>query len=208
MKFSLSKILAIASFSVFAEAFSIMIPSGSLGYQSTIQTLNISQRQKRQTSRLCMSDFESDFASAMPEKPVLSFQEQMTESATTFMVDLESRLGEGVSVPTEFDELKAARDGKADPCELASKIYVLLIEQGMLYDQSPEDGTLTPTNFIIKENLEIPEVKEEFSYLYKYGMSLIAKEVVDVDTIKGIVKDRLIKRTGLSPEEFDSWLGY
>jgi hypothetical protein len=104
--------------------------------------------------------------------------------------------------------LKAARDGKADPCELASKIYVLLIEQGMLYDQSPEDGTLTPTNFIIKENLEIPEVKEEFSYLYKYGMSLIAKEVVDVDTIKGIVKDRLIKRTGLSPEEFDSWLGY
>jgi len=42
-----------------------------------------------------MSDFESDFASAMPEKPVLSFQEQMTESATTFMVDLESRLGEG-----------------------------------------------------------------------------------------------------------------
>jgi len=58
------------------------------------------------------------------------------------------------------------------------------------------------------ENLEIPEVKQEFSYLYKYGMSLVAKGIVDVETIKEIVKGRLIERTGLSPEDFDEWLGF
>ena len=51
-------------------------------------------------------------------------------------------------------------------------------------------------------------MKQEFAYLYKYGMSLAAREVVDVETIKEIVKMRLIERTGLSPEEFDTWLGY
>ncbi|GFH52882.1 hypothetical protein CTEN210_09358 [Chaetoceros tenuissimus] len=151
---------------------------------------------------------ESDFASAMPEKPKLTFEEQMYESATTFIVDLEGRLGEGVSPPKELEELRQARDAKAPASEIAAKIYILLIEQGMTYDQDPDDGRLTPTSFNIKEGLDIPEVKQEFAYLYKYGMSLIAKGVVEVDTVKDIVKERLIERTGLSPEEFDKWLGY
>ncbi len=78
----------------------------------------------------------------------------------------------------------------------------------MTYDQDPETGALTYTDYDIKANLETPEVKSEFAYLYKYGMSLIAKGVVDIDTVKSIVKKGLIERTGLSPEEFDEWLGY
>ena len=82
------------------------------------------------------------------------------------------------------------------------------LEQGMTYDQDPETGVLTPTGYDIKSNLDTPEVKSEFSYLYKYGMNLIAKGVVDIDTVKSIVKERLIERTGLSPEEFDEWMGF
>jgi hypothetical protein len=104
--------------------------------------------------------------------------------------------------------LRQARDAGVDSSELAAKIYILLIEQGMLYDQDPDDGSLSPTGFDIKANLDVPEVKQEFSYLYKYGISLISKGVVDVDVIKDIVKERLIQRTGLTPEEFDAWLGY
>ena len=89
-----------------------------------------------------------------------------------------------------------------------NKVLQLLIEQGMLYDQDPDDGTLSLTNFDIQNNLEIKEVKDEFSYLYKYGMSLCAKGILSVDTVKQIVTERLIERTGLTPEEFDSWLGY
>mmetsp|Transcript_274 Transcript_274/g.391 ORF Transcript_274/g.391 Transcript_274/m.391 type:complete len:213 (+) Transcript_274:126-764(+) len=212
MKLSIPSLL-VASLAVSSsEAFSVMLRSGSgsvtLGYSTSIQSFNKDQRQNLHMSRLSMSGLESDFASAMPDKPEQSFQEQIAESATTFMVDLESRLGEGVSAPPELQDLREARDGGAGPSELAAKIYGLLIEQGMLYDQDPDDGTLTPTDFNIKENLEIPEVKQEFAYLYKYGMSLAAKEVVDVETIKEIVKLRLIDRTGLSPEEFDTWLGY
>lgn len=45
-------------------------------------------------------------------------------------------------------------------------------------------------------------------YFHKYGMTLIARGVVDIETVKAIVKKGLIERTGLTPEEFDAWLGY
>lgn len=67
---------------------------------------------------------------------------------------------------------------------------------------------LSPTEFDIKNNLEIPEVKSEFKQLYEYGMQLIQRGLIGVDDCKQIVKNRLIDRTGLSPEEFDKWLGY
>ena len=78
----------------------------------------------------------------------------------------------------------------------------------MLYDVDAETGNLTPTQFDIKNNLDIPEVKAEFSHLYKYGMELIKRGMIDIETVKQTVKERLIKRTGLTPQEFDEWLGY
>lgn len=69
-------------------------------------------------------------------------------------------------------------------------------------------GTLTPTNFVIKEGLDIPEVKAEFSHLYKYGMAMMNTGLLTADQVKDTVLERLIKRTGLEPEEFDKWLGY
>ena len=160
------------------------------------------------STQLKMAGMVSDFGSAMPEKPTLTVKEQMQESATAFISNLEGRLKEGVAAPPEVEALREARDSDAGTDVLAARIYELLIEQGMLYDQDPEDGRLSLTNFDIKNNLDIPEVKDEFAYLYKYGMSLCAKGILDVETVKSIVLKRLIERTGLTPEEFDSWLGY
>ena len=81
-------------------------------------------------------------------------------------------------------------------------------EQGMMYDVDADTGVLTPTQFDIKNNLDIPEVKAEFKHLYTYGMELIKRGMIDLDTAKDCVKTRLIERTGLSPEEFDEWLGF
>jgi hypothetical protein len=162
-----------------------------------------------QSSSLYMSDFGgSDFPSAMPPKPVLTVEEKMYESATDFIANLEGRLKEGVAAPPELEALREARDRDAPVPEMATKIYELMIEQGMLYDQDPESGLLGLTDFDISANLEIPEVKQEFSYLYKYGMNMITTGLVDVETLKDVVSKRLIKRTGLTPEEFDTWLGY
>ena len=78
----------------------------------------------------------------------------------------------------------------------------------MRYDIDADTGRLTPTQFDIKNNLDIPEVKAEFKHLYEYGMELIKRGLIDLDACKDIVKKRLIDRTGLLPEEFDKWLGY
>jgi len=136
-------------------------------------------------------------------------KEKMEESATQFIADLTARLGDGVDPPPELEALREARDGgDSDENVLAVRIYELMIEQGMTYDIDPDTGRLTPTQFDIKENLDIPEVKKEFKHLYSYGMELIKRGLIDLDACKDIVEKRLIERTGLSPEEFDKWLGY
>ena len=144
----------------------------------------------------------------MPDKPQKNVQEQLLESATTFVSDLEGRLADGVDAPPELQALKDARDANSDEKTMSLRIYELMIEQGMTYDIDAETGKLSPTQFDIKNNLDIPEVKAEFAHLYQYGMQLIARGLIDVDVAKDCIKSRLIERTGLSPEEFDAWLGY
>lgn len=158
------------------------------------------------TSALKMSDF--DFPSAMPAKPEQTMKEKLEESATQFIADLTARLGDGVDAPPEMEALVKARDADSDEKELALRIYELMIEQGMTYDIDPDTGRLNPTEFDVKNNLDIPEVKSEFKHLYEYGMELIKRGLIDLDKCKDVVKTRLIDRTGLSPEEFDKWLGY
>ncbi|KAL7551473.1 hypothetical protein ACHAWF_014658 [Thalassiosira exigua] len=161
----------------------------------------------RSATALRMSDF--DFPTAMPEKPQQSMKEKLEDSATQFIVDLTARLAEGAEPPPEMEALREARDASdSDEKILALRIYELMIEQGMTYDIDPDTGKLGPTQFDIKNNLDIPEVKAEFKHLYSYGMELIKRGLIDLETCKGVVEKRLIDRTGLSPEEFDKWLGY
>uniref|UniRef100_A0A7S2WRH0 Uncharacterized protein n=1 Tax=Eucampia antarctica TaxID=49252 RepID=A0A7S2WRH0_9STRA len=162
----------------------------------------------RQTVVSLASSFESDFGSAMPEKPKQTTSEKLEESATSFIVTLDGRLADGVEAPPELTALREARDNGAEDSEMVKLIYELMIEQGMLYDEDAETGKLSPTEFDIKKNLDVPEVKAEFEYLYKYGMGLIRQNMIDVEVAKTIVKDRLIDRTGLTPEVFDKWLGF
>ena len=70
----------------------------------------------------------SDFPSAMPEKPVQSMEDQLRDSATSFIADITARLGEGVSPPPELEELKKIRDDEgSDVKALSLKIYELMI---------------------------------------------------------------------------------
>jgi hypothetical protein len=152
------------------------------------------------------SDF--DFPSAMPSRPAMSPEEKMQESADSFIASMTNALGEGVAPPKELEALRKARASGAGMKELATRIYELMIERGMLYDEEPETGTLTPTEFDIKSNLDVTEVKDEFFYLYKYGMMLMDRDILTLEEVKPIVLERLIKRTGLDPEAFDKWLGF
>ncbi len=172
--------------------------------RTTSSSLHRVHKASQPTTALKMSDF----GTAMPEKPQQSMKEKLMESATTFIVDIENRLADGVDPPPEVETLKAARDADSDESTLALRIYELMIEQGMTYDVDAETGKLSPTQFDIKNNLDIPEVKAEFAHLYQYGMQLIARDLLDVEVAKECVKTRLIERTGMTPEEFDAWLGY
>ena len=187
------------------DAFSL----ASRGHGVRCSKIQRAEKPRPSSVALKMSDFGSDFASAMPAKPELSMKEKLEESATVFIADIESRLADGVDAPPEIEALKEARDSPdCDEKLLALRIYELMIEQGMLYDIDAETGKLSLTNFDIKNNLDIPEVKAEFAHLYKYGMQLIGRDLIDIETCKGVVQKRLIDRTGLTPEKFDEWLGY
>ena len=132
----------------------------------------------------------SDFGWAMPDKPEQSLEEKLQQSAYDFIASMENAL------------LKAARNNPdSTVADLTKLVYELMIERDM--------GALTLTQFTdLPNNLDIPEVKQEFAFLYTYGMNLLKREMLDSDTVKAIVVTRLIKRTGLTPEEFDTWLGY
>lgn len=144
----------------------------------------------------------------MPEKPTLTVAEDLQQKSENFVLDIRGKLADGVAEPPEIAALEeACRSDNVQ--EISKRLYELLIEVGMSYDKDPTMGNMTPTNFTdIPGNLEEPAVKSEFSYLYRYGMGLIANELLDVDDVKAIVHERLIQRTGLSPEEFDQWLGF
>lgn len=142
----------------------------------------------------------------MPPKPAL--EDRLLTSAEEFVLTLRSNLAESVEEPPELAQLEAAVRENAAPSVLATRIYELMIERGMKYDVDTETGTLTPTQFDIPSNLQEDAVRKEFLHLYTYGMGLIQRELIPLDECKQIIEERLIKRTGLSPEEFDKWMGF
>jgi hypothetical protein len=151
----------------------------------------------------------SDFGSAMPAKPEISVEEKMNQAAYDFIENMENALSEkSTKAPPELAALKEARKKNAPKEEIAAKVYDLMIERAMLYDEDPDTGSLSPTGFDIPNNLDIPEVKKEFKHLYAYGMNLMKRGFLDGESLKETVVERLVKRTGLTPEEFDAWLGY
>ena len=189
---------------IVSNAFAVVSPQ-----LQTASLIRSNNNNNKKESVLMMSSMESDFGTAMPEKPKQTLLEKLNESATNFIVTLESRLANGVEAPPELQQLRSARDSSdTTEKELVKLIYELMIEQGMCYDEDAETGKLSPTDFDIPNNLEVPEVKQEFSHLYKYGMGLVQQNLMDVETCKSIVETRLIKRTGLTPQKFDEWLGY
>lgn len=129
----------------------------------------------------------------------------MQKFAFEYARQIQTQIEDGVKPPAELDSLIKATESGADGKTLAKLIYVVMIEVGMCYDLNG-DQSLTPTRFVVLENLQIPEVKREFSYLYTYGMNLAQMEMIEVDDLREIVVERLIKRTGMEPREFDSWL--
>jgi hypothetical protein len=165
-------------------------------------------REKILTASLGMAQMESDFATAMPEKPAGQLRDLLAERAKEFVDTVRGELAEGVEEPPELLALEAAYNVESDVQHLSQLIFELMIETGMQYDRDPETGILSPTNFDIKASLDVPEVKSEFLYLYTYGMNLISKGLIGMEELKVIVKERLIKRTGLTPEKFDEWLGF
>ncbi len=82
------------------------------------------------TVALKMSDF--DFPSAMPEKPKQTMEEQLRDSATSFIADITARLGKEVA-PPELEALRKVRDDEgSDVQTLSLRIYELMIGECIL----------------------------------------------------------------------------
>jgi hypothetical protein len=204
LKMLVTVFLATVSLSTTCHAFSPLMARPTAKSMTTRP--DVPSSSSSSSVLLYMSDV--DFPSAMPEKPKLTLEQKMEESADFCVETMTNALGEGVEALPELKALKQARADGAGVPQLSLMIYELMIERGMMYDEAPETGTLTLTQFDIKDNLDVKEVKDEFFYLYNYGMKLIGQGLLTTDDVKTAVLERLIKRTGLSPEEFDTWLGF
>mmetsp|Transcript_7053 Transcript_7053/g.7790 ORF Transcript_7053/g.7790 Transcript_7053/m.7790 type:complete len:219 (+) Transcript_7053:59-715(+) len=211
-KSQLASLLFFSTLSSFSVG-GLVIPQKYYDSASLLMGIETSQMvvtsARRHRSILFSTDFSSDFGSAMPEKPEVTLEEKMNQSADDFIENMMNALAEkSTTPPPELEALKEARKTNAPTSEITMKVYDLMIERAMLYDEDPDTGSLTPTGFDIPNNLDVPEVNKEFKHLYSYGMMLMKKGLLDGEGLKEIVLERLVKRTGLSPEEFDKWLGY
>lgn len=128
-----------------------------------------------------------------------SFPPTMTTTTTT---------GDDSVAKKDKDDNKAEMDHSK---RLARLMYELMIECGLQFDKDPDTGIMTPTQFdnaFIQENLDLPEIKDEFFHLYTYGLQLISMNVLTLDEVRDIAQTRIIPRSGLDPPAFDAWLGF
>jgi hypothetical protein len=166
------------------------------------------RQQQRPPTRAGATRKMSSSSSSSQDDEQPTMDEIILYSADTFIETMTQSLGEGVEPPPELAALVDARDSGASINSLGLGIFELMIERGMCYNRDPETGILTPTNFDISSNLNVKEVQDEFAYLYDYGMSCIENGLLTMEQVETAVKERLVDRTGLSPQEFDTWLGY
>jgi hypothetical protein len=116
--------------------------------------------------KMGMSSMESDFASAMPAAPELTTRELLLQAADRTIATFRGSLGDGVEAVPELDALIQMRDqcnnsdnnDTVTDEQLALAIYELMIERGMTYDEQADTGILTPTEFDVMANLDVPEV--------------------------------------------------
>ena len=53
----------------------------------------------------------------------------------------------------------------------------------------------------------VPEVKQQFQYLYQYGFSLFAQGLLTEESLPRVVQSELCDRLGMDGEAFEAWLG-
>jgi hypothetical protein len=129
MNLSVRNMMLLAATSKSANAFFVSSPSMQLRIPTRCPTKTIAIKPNK---ALKMSDF--DFPSAMPEKPVQTMEEQLRDSATSFIADITARLGKGVDPPPELEALKKVRDDEgSDVQTLSLKIYELMIGEYFVF---------------------------------------------------------------------------
>lgn len=131
---STSLLVSVAVLFSVSHGFTAVLPSASVGRRMAATPIFSTG------TSLKMSDSGSDFASAMPAKPQLTMAEKIEQAADETIETISNALGEGVEEPPELAALRDARKNGAETSELALKVYELMIERGMLYDEEPETG--------------------------------------------------------------------
>ena len=127
----------------------------------------------------------------------------MAEMATSAVDSILGMLDDGVDPPPSLGSLKAAiSEGEATA--IAQMLYTVLSEQTLDYDVS-EDGKLVPT-VADYSNKEDALALEKMSYIYTYGIKMYKSGILDGESLKKIVLERLAGRVGMDGPQFDKWL--
>ena len=94
--------------------------------------------------------------------------------------------------------------------DIGEKMFALLCYQ-TCFIRVEGEGTESPTLVPDEENAcldpAVPEVKQQFQYLYQYGFSLFAQGLLTEESLPRVVQSELCDRLGMDGEAFEAWLG-
>lgn len=136
--------------------------------------------------------------------PVASAPQAVVDMARDQATNLRTILGT-VPPPPELLALETSVEKGAASVELGQKMFELLCTMTLDFVTDPVSKTVKPA-----ENPEVlektPELQSKMTYLYTYGMRMLTGGLMEIDTLKDLVVEKLATRVGMTGEELDAWL--
>jgi hypothetical protein len=115
------------------------------------------------------------------------------------------RLGPGEEEPKSLQPLKDAIS-EGDAVKMGAGLFKLLAEQSLDYDLNDEGKIVRTT--IDYSNTDDEKVKERMSYIYKYGINMMMRDLISQEDLMQLVISDVASRVGMDGPAFDTWLGF
>ena len=148
-------------------------------------------------------------AARRPVRLLAAEDDEARAAASEHASKMKKALAPGSKVAALDALEKCVADG-GSKTDIGEKMFALLCYQ-TCFIRVEGEGTGSATLVPDEENAcldpSVPEVKQQFQYLYQYGFSLFAQGLLTEESLPRVVQSELCDRLGMDGEAFEAWLG-